>query len=229
MQNWKLSGVAGTLIGISVLNAGVVFISSGTAYGRISDDWDYWLPMGFNEPNIHFDHLQMKADCPEQFLTPIGYENGVGDGSVWPPDESWSQTYNNGMLMLCDGNSTSELYWQQYFADDNEVFWHLQAWDGNELVINQDILKNAGGWWTTPPDGSNVFDGTWQGDRIDNQPNIADLNLDGCVNFRDFCILASQWLSAPSCPSADIAPPGGDGVVNYPDLAVFTDNWLAGC
>ena len=55
----------------------------------------------------------------------------------------------------------------------------------------------------------------------------ADLNRDCIVNFKDFAILADQWLQPPGIPSADIAPPGGDGIVQYPDLAVVVEQWLA--
>jgi len=54
----------------------------------------------------------------------------------------------------------------------------------------------------------------------------ADLNRDCIVNFKDFAILADQWLQPPGIPSADIAPPGGDGIVQYPDLAAVVEEWL---
>jgi hypothetical protein len=55
----------------------------------------------------------------------------------------------------------------------------------------------------------------------------ADINGDGVVNGRDLYILASQWLSAPGTPSADIAPlPAGDGVVNFLDFAVLASHWM---
>ncbi len=46
------------------------------------------------------------------------------------------------------------------------------------------------------------------------------------MNFKDFAILAAQWLQAPGIPSADIAPPGGDGDVNPLDRAVILEEWL---
>jgi len=58
--------------------------------------------------------------------------------------------------------------------------------------------------------------------------NAADINEDGDVDFKDFAILASQWLKVPGIPSADIAPPGGDNFVNFLDLNEFADNWLDG-
>jgi hypothetical protein len=55
----------------------------------------------------------------------------------------------------------------------------------------------------------------------------ADLNRDGEVNFKDFAILAYQWLQPPGTPSADISPaPVGDNVVNGLDLLRFAEQWL---
>jgi hypothetical protein len=56
----------------------------------------------------------------------------------------------------------------------------------------------------------------------------ADLNLDCNVDFKDFAVLAGQWLQAPGVPSADIAPLGGDGIVDMNDLALLVDSWLWG-
>jgi hypothetical protein len=58
----------------------------------------------------------------------------------------------------------------------------------------------------------------------------ADIDGDSNVTFKDFGYLASQWLSSPNEPSADIAPlPDGDGIVNEQDLAAFVERWLKRC
>jgi hypothetical protein len=60
---------------------------------------------------------------------------------------------------------------------------------------------------------------------------VGDLYDDGQVDFRDFAVLASAWLSRQGddnwTPACDISQPG-DNVINEMDLAVFADNWLAG-
>ncbi|UCE99618.1 MAG: right-handed parallel beta-helix repeat-containing protein [Planctomycetota bacterium] len=58
-------------------------------------------------------------------------------------------------------------------------------------------------------------------------PNPADINGDGVVNFLDFAILGSDWMTE-FWLSGDIAPPGGDGIVNMADFVVVADNWLEG-
>jgi predicted outer membrane repeat protein len=55
---------------------------------------------------------------------------------------------------------------------------------------------------------------------------IGDLDFDGKVDFADFAILASQWLTVPSVPSADIAPAETDNVVDWQDLMILIDHWL---
>ena len=57
----------------------------------------------------------------------------------------------------------------------------------------------------------------------------SDLDLNVEVNFKDFAILAAQWLDVPGDPSADIAPwPNVDNFVDYEDLAKLAEQWLAG-
>ena len=57
------------------------------------------------------------------------------------------------------------------------------------------------------------------------QTHRADLNEDGRVDNKDYCILAQYWRLNE--PSVDIAPqPVGDGKVDFKDLAFFVENWL---
>lgn len=147
----------------ALVASSLIMIASGVALGRISDTYDYWLPLGEGGPDLYFDHLQMKIDTPGGFLSPIGYENGIGYS--YPTDPSWAQTYNDGTILITDGDRTNELYFTVYFADEKEYLFHLQAWDGYTLVDNMDILKEAGGWWNTPA-GTNVFEGTWDAQYI---------------------------------------------------------------
>jgi len=58
-----------------------------------------------------------------------------------------------------------------------------------------------------------------------------DFEPDGDVDFRDFSVLASSWLSRNGevnwNPACDISQPN-DSVIDELDLAVFAQNWLAG-
>ena len=57
------------------------------------------------------------------------------------------------------------------------------------------------------------------------QTHIADLNYDGRIDSKDYCILAQYWHQDES--SVDIAPqPAGDGKVDFKDLAFLVEYWL---
>jgi len=63
----------------------------------------------------------------------------------------------------------------------------------------------------------------------ENLSQLPDLEQDGYVDFKDFAILASQWLNTNCdcwnnlCNGADITE---DGRVDLLDLATFASNWL---
>ncbi|MHC4111413.1 MAG: hypothetical protein ACYSUY_10075, partial [Planctomycetota bacterium] len=57
------------------------------------------------------------------------------------------------------------------------------------------------------------------------QTHITDLNYDGRIDNKDYCILANDWSDEIS--PVDIAPqPFGDGKVDFMDLAFFVEYWL---
>jgi hypothetical protein len=144
----------------------VLASAAGAGAAMISESYDDWLPLGLEAEGVcYFDHLQMKIDTPGGFLVPIGYESGIG--TLYPASPAWAQTFDNGMLLLVDGPQTDNLYFTVYFRDDAEYLFHLQAWDDQTQVLNCDIVKYADGWWNTPVDGSNIFDGTWSSPRVD--------------------------------------------------------------
>jgi hypothetical protein len=62
-------------------------------------------------------------------------------------------------------------------------------------------------------------------------PLPGDFEPDGDVDFYDFAVLASAWLSSPGDgnwnPACDISDPN-DSVIDELDLAVFAENWLTG-
>lgn len=63
------------------------------------------------------------------------------------------------------------------------------------------------------------------------QPILGDFEPDCDVDFYDFAVFASAWLSSPGSgnwnPACDISDPN-DSVIDELDLAVFTENWLIG-
>ncbi|MFZ0034839.1 MAG: hypothetical protein WAK60_07620 [Sedimentisphaerales bacterium] len=55
--------------------------------------------------------------------------------------------------------------------------------------------------------------------------NIADIDNDDSVNFRDFAPFADSWQSQQVLLPEDL---DRDGAVDYNDLAIFAENWLYG-
>ena len=60
---------------------------------------------------------------------------------------------------------------------------------------------------------------------------LADLDDEGCVNFKDYAHLAEDYGKSQGQYVGDIAGPNGipDGYVDGHDLREFTDSWLDGC
>jgi len=54
----------------------------------------------------------------------------------------------------------------------------------------------------------------------------ADFNSDGFVNFRDYCVLAEEWLKVENSLTADLID---DNKIDEHDLAEFCQQWLTSC
>jgi hypothetical protein len=61
--------------------------------------------------------------------------------------------------------------------------------------------------------------------------HLEDFDDDGDVDFADFAVLASAWMSQTGQPNwnpvCDISSPK-DNIINWSDLAIFSEQWLAG-
>ncbi len=107
------------------------------------------------------DHIQMQMfSAGDSFKLPPAI--AVND-STWPA-LGWSQTYNDGLLVLADGpRKTGALYLTIYFEGDtsNSLSFHFQSWDGSTCnpADNADAYWNGSGW--------SFRAGTWQTGRIE--------------------------------------------------------------
>jgi hypothetical protein len=74
-------------------------------------------------------------------------------------------------------------------------------------------------WQSYGQDGSGygVFGETGQ------MVGSADFNNDGFVNFRDYCILADEWLKSGGTITADLIE---DNKIDEQDLVEFCYQWL---
>ena len=104
-----------------------------------------------------YGHIQIMFNPEPHFEIPLGIERFSQAG--------WSQTYNDGNLLIAEGPTAQDLLFNLVFVDprmDNFTF-HYQAWDGNTVVDNADAYWSGRSWSITGPTG-----GTWQSARIDN-------------------------------------------------------------
>jgi hypothetical protein len=86
------------------------------------------------------------------------------------------------------------------------------------VAIGQEC-KSVVVWQSDKQDGSHygIF-----GQMVPKAP-AADFNNDGPVNFRDFCILAEEWLKEENPLDADLID---DNKIDEQDLANFCEQWL---
>ena len=126
-------------------------------------------------------------------------------------------------------------------ADASDDFWadgdyHLKSkagrWDPNENDwVHDDTTSPCidGGdpnsdWSAEPwPNGKRVNMGAYGGtNRASMSGNSCDFNVDGIVDFADFCELGHNWLADGNL----IEDLDRDGLVDFVELRLFTDNWL---
>ena len=118
------------------------------------------------------------------------------------------QSNNIKMLLFLLLSSASLCFGTQYQYDNLNRLSQATLDNGTKIVYSYDASGNR---------SQKVI--TFQ----------ADLDLDVEVDFKDFAILAAQWLDVPSNPSADMAPwPNLDNFIDHEDLAKLAEQWLAG-
>ena len=118
------------------------------------------------------------------------------------------QSNNIKMLLFLLLSSASLCFGNQYQYDNLNRLGQATLDNGTKIVYSYDASGNR---------SQKVI--TFQ----------ADLDLDVEVDFKDFAILAAQWLDVPGNPSADMAPwPNLDNFIDHEDLTKLAEQWLAG-
>ncbi|MHC4558856.1 MAG: right-handed parallel beta-helix repeat-containing protein [Planctomycetota bacterium] len=128
------------------------------------------------------------------------------------------------------------------FADPSGGDFHLKSeagrWDPNSQSWVQDEVTSPCIDWGDRnsdcstelwPHGTRVNMGAYGGTpqasmSTSDAGNIADLNADNSVNFRDYAGLVGIWQVEGLLIPQDL---DRDGTVGYNDLAILADNWLA--
>jgi len=117
----------------------------------------------------------------------------------------FAQRYNSSGVPL--GN---EFQVNTYMTDDQKRPSVAMGLNGNKFVM---------AWQSYGQDdsGYGVFGEMGQ------MVGSADFNVDGFVNFRDYCILADEWLKRGDTLAADLIE---DNIINEQDLFEFCYQWL---
>jgi len=136
-----------------------------------------------------------------------------------------------------DPNGTPEDTSDDFWVDGD---YHLKSeagrWDPNsETWVIDGVTSrcidagNPNSDWTAElwPNGKWVNMGAYGGTpqasmSLSDTGNIADLNIDGFVDYLDMIVLTKEWLDRDILLSGDLSR---DGIVNLVDFAIFANNW----
>ncbi len=151
-----------------------------------------------------------------------------GEGAVDPCEE----------LIWGSGNIDSDPCFASFDPNGDPNTWdfHLQStygrWDPNydgwvydaDTSVCIDAADLTSDWSSEPwPNGKRVNMGAYGGtQQASMNGNPGDFDIDGAVNFEDFCELADKWR----LEGVFIEDLSGNGVVEFADLHKFAENWL---
>ncbi|MFZ0034350.1 MAG: hypothetical protein WAK60_05120 [Sedimentisphaerales bacterium] len=193
------------------------------------------LPNDENDPNlIHSGNKSMKiwyfGDSEVDALTGGG-EGELLIGSDWTVDGVKALTLYfygdpcNAVLPMYVVLNNSD--YKKYYSAPNDLKikgwheWNIALADfGVDLTNVTDIaigFDAGAGWGTLYFDDIRLYR-----PRCVPEGPTGDLNWDCVVNFRDFAVLANEWLDTGCC-EADLYK---DNKVDFKDLAIMADNWL---
>ncbi|MBA7689687.1 hypothetical protein ES703_98195 [subsurface metagenome] len=121
-----------------------------------------------------------------------------------------------------------DIFGQRYDSSSNPIGDEFRA---NTYVVDDQkypavVIKNNGEfitvWQSSGQDGSDygIFG------KIGPAAHSADFTGEGFVNFRDFCILAEEWLKVGNPLTADLID---DNRIDEQDLQAFCRQWLTPC
>jgi len=192
----------GGLVGKNIYGS----ISNSYSAGNILATGDYigGLAGSNNRGDILYSYSSGSVSGPNEVGGLVGHDgSGVYTSCFWDSTINDSLSgIGNGADPNVIGESTTNMQTVSTFTD--------AGWD---FVDIWDICE-----------GKNYPRFLWQ-------IPLGDFLCPDGVNFIDFAVLGSAWLSDPNDgnwnPACNISDPNDD-IINVPDLAVFTENWLAG-
>ena len=166
-----------------------------------------------------------------------------GGEQIWNADDSTISIVYSDVRGGWEGEGTGNIDADPLFADPNKGDYHLKSqpgrWDPNPPAadwVKDDVTSpciDAGDTnsdWTVElwPHGKRINMGAYGGTpEASMSPstvgNIADLNNDDLVDYRDMTILTSQWPRQEILLREDL---DRNGWVGFVDFCIFADNWL---
>jgi hypothetical protein len=173
----------------------------------------------------------------------------ITNSIIWgnSPDQIYTNDSTNVLVTYSDVqggfSGTGNINYNPYFANSGSGDYHLKSEAGRWEPSSQSWVKDAvtslcidrgdpNSDWTAElwPHGRRVNMGAYGGTpqasmSLSDAGNIADLDNDKDVNFRDYALFADKWLNQRNLLPEDL---DRDGTVEYDDLAVFAENWLYG-
>jgi len=166
----------------------------------------------------------------------VNYKSVTG----WIAPSSESVTINNGLTTAISRTYTSvttagnlQVTLGPAGAVSAGAQWNVDggAWQNSGTTVSGLSVgsrtvnyKSVFGWIAPPSEQVNINNGQTTAISRTYTPT-GDITGDSFVNYKDFKIMADEWLT--STPSADIAPqPNGDGIINFLDFALMAENWM---
>lgn len=139
-----------------------------------------WTTSYFEFESAGFDHIQMQLvntgqAQPDSFQA-VGISNfGVAFGRRQSGDGSWAQTFNDGQMVIADGDSTRFLRFDLNFEGDrNPVTLNYQAWSGSSLLENRVVSWNRRGRMTSRQVNGPLFAGRIEASSAGGQIPVAE-------------------------------------------------------
>jgi len=182
-----------------------------------------------NEDDIHIKaYNRTHAPWHSQYIVAAG-QNAQKNPSVAISNDGW-------LVVLWEGDCHDETIKRNIFGRRFTIDFDWPTEPnrlGDEFTLNIYIIDEQR-YPTVAITASSRFVGCWQSHEQDGsghgifggigpKPAFADFTGDGFVDFRDFCILAEEWLKDQNPLKADLID---DNSIDKHDLSAFCQQWL---
>ncbi len=191
----------------------------------------YWIG---DEPDICY----MEGDDPVEGRGDVYHR--YFDGTSWSSPVLIDNTGQASVVRLAAGcDNTVYMIWERRVDDTVDAVWNFfkdGAWHQNEIIPAPESFDIWYPTVTALADGRVIVSYSARNDDLVTigtnflKSFDADFDLDGKVNFSDYCMLSRAWLTEPPNPLydpvCDISAPADQ--IDLNDLRAFVQQWLWG-